>query len=432
MKKFKSQLIALSKNIFLQEFDGETKYHASFSFKNHTEFNCGGAFITWWINDRAFELINCLSKMLLDKYHDFSNFDLKSINEIIKKLYMDVCSDKNLFNIEDVFFARKNTLFECINADVGIDAVMTKITEKLFSMIRSDVSENLNLYTIPKIKGESFYIESAGIHIVDKNDKGYWNKLSSKIKTLKYYNPEKGSFYDDNKRLLPEVKYDFNYLIGIEESGLSDSSSEYSYLKLKNLISVILCFGVNFQHNMFNPFKDTRGWCMRMPIDMQKNVSVTSSIVDNVIPVNIYSIEVKASRIAKIQLWYESFSKLDMLKRKRIEICGHFINNAMRMTNTEAYIYYFTSLDALFGEKFKVGESITLGVEKLPNSAKWTEKIKYLYDLRNEFIHGGARILLEWKDYLKYKNKFDSDPTDDILDLALDSFKNAPEVVFQD
>lgn len=81
------------------------------------------------------------------------------------------------------------------------------------------------------------------------------------------------------------------------------------------------------------------------------------------------------------------------------------------------------------GKRFSVEKSIIEGVKTLQNSNGEDEKIGWLFDLRNELMHGGSRYIEEWSKYLKYRSHFSSYPSDDIEKLAFSSLYNAPFIL---
>ena len=63
-------------------------------------------------------------------------------------------------------------------------------------------------------------------------------------------------------------------------------------------------------------------------------------------------------------------------------------------------------------------ESIINGIQACTSETLWTQKTKWLYDLRSELVHGGARYEKEWKDYERYLAHFETHPFEDVMDLA--------------
>ena len=59
-------------------------------------------------------------------------------------------------------------------------------------------------------------------------------------------------------------------------------------------------------------------------------------------------------------------------------------------------------------------------------SGAFGEKIAWLFDLRNELVHGGSRYVKEWPKYQRYYRHFDTTPSRDIEKLAFAALLRAP------
>ena len=84
------------------------------------------------------------------------------------------------------------------------------------------------------------------------------------------------------------------------------------------------------------------------------------------------------------------------------------------MNGIHQFLYFFIVLDALFGVIGNVEESIKKGISSYLTEPEWQKKIKKLFDLRSELVHGGSSYIEEWKGYDSYVNHFNSSPERDI------------------
>ncbi len=79
------------------------------------------------------------------------------------------------------------------------------------------------------------------------------------------------------------------------------------------------------------------------------------------------------------------------------------------------FMHFFIALDALFGERNKVEDSIVSGIKKIfPNNTKWDIRAKKLFELRSELVHGGSSSIDEWNNLAYYRRNFYSDPLYDV------------------
>lgn len=122
--------------------------------------------------------------------------------------------------------------------------------------------------------------------------------------------------------------------------------------------------------------------------------------------------------------WNSRRDRLAPPARSRINTALRFINLAMCSKDISAYINYFISIDALFGEYGKVESGILAGVQDVCSLPGGREKIDWLFALRNEIVHGGSRSVHEWARYPRYLKHFESDPVRDIEEISLDCIRN--------
>lgn len=103
---------------------------------------------------------------------------------------------------------------------------------------------------------------------------------------------------------------------------------------------------------------------------------------------------------------------------------SHFIHYAIIADDLERFIHFFIALDALFGERDKVEETITNGIKQtFPGDLRWAERAQWLFDLRSELIHGGSCRIEDWKDFGRYRRYFKSNPLTDVGIAAMTALR---------
>lgn len=98
----------------------------------------------------------------------------------------------------------------------------------------------------------------------------------------------------------------------------------------------------------------------------------------------------------------------------------------MNSDDIESYVNYYIALDALFGERGSVETSILNGLKELKLEKSDEDKASWLFDLRNDLVHGGSRCVKDWSKYQRYYRHFDSRPEKDIERLAFSALNRAP------
>ncbi|MGP4734389.1 MULTISPECIES: hypothetical protein [unclassified Psychrobacter] len=75
MKKLVGQVIALTKNILLNEPEDKKLGMEQFSAGRTNPFSFGGFGIEWWYTEAAYKLVENISFMIITEYPSFSDCD---------------------------------------------------------------------------------------------------------------------------------------------------------------------------------------------------------------------------------------------------------------------------------------------------------------------------------------------------------------------
>ncbi|NYR10386.1 HEPN domain-containing protein [Psychrobacter sp. BI730] len=424
MKKLIGQVIALTKNILLNEPEDKKLGMEQFSAGRTDPFSFGGFGIEWWYTEAAYKLVENISFMIITEYPSFSDCDHKSIQTSVRSTLREICVDKHVFNSDDVCFGRKKTLFECRSVS-NTEYFAKYLLEKIIKNVKSSITDWCVIYTAPRISGDTFFIESERIHVIHKSDKSYWSRLSDIGYVTNDINPETGNYKDRETTQFSRLSYE--YLFITESRGTLSGSRFSSSLKLRKLFSVI--YAVSTKNRLHKVMARAYSHSMQIP-HKDSNINMfTTSEIGKLLPYYLEEKVLNAEDINKIKAWYELEARLPKGQRDRINKCAHFINKGMNSKDIESYIQYFVALDALYGNRGSVEKSIVNGVSELPQNNGWKEKITWLFDLRNELVHGGSRFIEEWPDYMRYYKHFNSEPALDIEQLAFLALSSMPSIL---
>lgn len=423
MKKLIGQIIALTKNIRLNEPEDKKFGMEQFAAGKTDPFSFGGFGIEWWYTKAAYKLVENISFMITTEYPSFSDCNHKSIQNIVRTTLREVCVDKHIFNSDDVCFGRKKTLFECCSVS-NTEYFAKYLLDKIVENVESSIIDWCVIYTAPRISGDSFVIESEKVHVIHKTDRSYWSKLSDIGYATNEINPETGNCKDGMATLFSRLSYE--YLFVTETRGTVNDSRFSSSLKLRKLFSVI--YAVSTKNRLLKVMAEPYSYSMHIPHKNSNINMFTTSEIGKLLPYYSKEKVLNAEDINKIKVWYELEARLPKEQRERINKCAHFINKGMNSKDIESYIQYFVALDALYGNRGSVEKSIVNGVSQLPKNKDWKEKITWLFDLRNELVHGGSRFIQEWPDYMRYYKHFNSEPASDIEQLAFLALSSMPSI----
>jgi len=119
--------------------------------------------------------------------------------------------------------------------------------------------------------------------------------------------------------------------------------------------------------------------------------------------------------IVHIKHWYSAYQSANEERQRRAITASHYVHHAIMADGFERFIHYYISLDAVFGERYKVEESIKSAFLRIfPNDPKWVYRADRLFDLRNALIHGGTSSIDGWKDLKSYMRHVKSSPLEDV------------------
>lgn len=424
MKNLLGQIVALTKNIKLKK-PSESNYgmeQFSAGRKDPTML-FGGIGITWWYTKNAYRAIENISFIICSEIREFKDCDHKTIQDCIKSTLREICVEEPAFDGDAILFSEKESLFECRKTD-NIELFSSHIAQYLFEKIRDSISKWCIIYTPPRLTGESFSIESEKLHIINKKDKASWKTLEQEGYLINEIDQETGSYRSGGATPFTLKSYDY-YIIS-KEQGTKKGSNFNASLKIRTLLSVTT--SVASPKHRLKVAEKPHSLSLQIPNKSSGIRTITISEIGNLTPYYADRNTLSPSDINEILNWYRVENSLNTEERNRIRKCAHFVSRGENSDDPDSFIYYFVALDALFGNRGSVEKSIGLGVSLLPSSNTWSEKFSWLFELRNELVHGGSRFIEEWARYMKYYRHFSTEPSHDMEQLSFLALRSAPKL----
>lgn len=428
VKPLLSQIVRLTKSILLCPLDPQKRPSAQFIAGKHAPFGFpNGIGITWWYSDDTFHAIDAVVTLLTQESPDFRDCDPESVSDVVTKTLQEICVDKTVFNVDMLFFGHNNTLFDCRAASVAHFA--EAIQKAMEINLRLLICGRCTLYTVPRFKVTSFLLENESIHVISKSDRIAWQLLVDKGYEFNGWTPEVPNVGSREDRTFAPPA-DFECVLIAEEHGTQKGSRFSSILRFRKLIAVL--FSIASQRAAY-PYHKAMArpseFCMQFPHKSGLASTISRTDCGALVPYFTSDIQIGPDEVTAIQNWYEACVTCNQDVQRRIEKGAHFLNRAMNSDDIEAYVNYFVTLDALFGQRGSVESSILAGVQALGIGPELEEKTPWLFDLRNEIVHGGSRYINEWPKYTRYTQHFRTKPDADIRTLAQLAVLNAPRVL---
>lgn len=427
MRKIIGHIIALTKSIWLVQPLSEHGYMAQFIVGKKQSFAFSGGFgISWWYTKSSFKSVESIASMLVESRDEFADCDLDSVEDVVRNTLTEICVDDRIFAADNVCFAKRQTLFECRSAATTAE-FGSLILHEIIKNLNNQLTNRCTVYVAPRISGPSFDIATAGISVISRTDANAWEGILRKRYQTNGWNPATGNYAHDKSTVFSMLAY--NYVFVCEEHGTQKGTTFASGLKLRRFFSVI--FAVVSARSVAALIKSSAvpyRMCLQFPGPGGQDALITTSEIGLLIPYYVNDQVLTSDNVSEIQAWFDAVDKTSRESASRIEKGAHFINKAMNSDDIESYVNYFVALDALFGERGSVEASILAGVKSLGLGQSMEEKTPWLFELRNELVHGGSRYIKEWPKHHRYYRHFDSKPDQDIEKLAFAALLKAPNV----
>lgn len=277
---------------------------------------------------------------------------------------------------------------------------------------------------MPHISGVSFFSKKIGAGLIDPDGEGDLMNWVHRNFELATWNSVTKNFDDADRMLGNEA---FTYLgISIEE-GTGDWAFEQANLKLRVLLAVAIAVisskdpSASLAASIALP---PRAW-IQFP-EIGSGDGWSGSVSDPLLPYLASRKLITGTIVLEIEAWFDRCDLLAPDIKIRINKGAYYVNLALNAKGMVKFIFYYIALDSLFGKRRDVEAAIQKGIENF--SCEFANRSSWLFDLRNEIVHGGSRTLKEWPRYEKYVNHFDTEPLADIERIAMNCLYRAAQV----
>jgi hypothetical protein len=423
-----SQIVGLTRHILLRPDAGLKLPSAQFIAGQQTPgFLSGGLGLEWWYAEGTFHAIETVARLAIESAPEFKDCDIGSACSVVTTTLQEKCVDSSLFDVHEMAFGQHRTLFECLATDVPHFAAA--IAGAIANNIRARMGKRCTIYAVPRLQSPSFQLAGEPVRLIAKEDDTAWQSLVSDGYSFDGWTPSRPTTnVAAHAALAPPSN--FSCVLVAEHTGTLDGTRFASLLSLRRFLAVMVAAASvrqdrTYSKAMAQPFD----FCIQFPHVSCPDSGYVRTWCDPLLPYFASDIAVDPNTLAMIDGWYAAWSTCSQPARSRIEKGAHFLNRGMNADDVEAFIGNFVALDALFGVRGDVEKSILAGVRSLNIDPSYTDKVSWLFELRNELVHGGSRLISEWPKYLRYTEHFRTSPKADVVKLAQLAVLRAPEVL---
>ena len=412
------QIIKLAKSIALQEPIDKKGFKLEFIARiPRLELTGIGPTVTLWKTEGSFQAIKNIARMIRSCHPETADCDTKTIEDLTMKTIEDLILDENVFQAGCILASSQRTLADC-RVDQDISEFSNKIYIQLMAQVRTSINHWCNVIGVPRVICDSFDIPQAQITLISRMDTSKWEEVvSTKYKTSKWSHML-GCFPDSGGVQL--FGFECRSLVIHQAHGSQQGTKFSSRLEFARFFALLYAtLTVEEDKRLLRARAEPYRWCIQFPSRSSSGLGATQSELDEaVFPFFCEDFKLNHYAVESMQNWYLALAGLADARRVRVQKACHFVNRGMMTHGLDSYVKFFISLDALYGEAGGVEDSIQRGIEFLPIDTSLKKRISWLYDLRNELVHGGSRFCAEWRDYDRYYLHFRTKPEEDIKRIS--------------
>lgn len=385
--------------------------------------------MTWWYSDDTWPALDGAAAVIVSHEAEFRDCDLETVRETIKNTVELLASNRDVFDVSKVVRARTGTLFEA-RAISDIPTFAQVLLREIHGNLRSQICKSCTVYVVPRFKTASFRVEQDELTIINKEDSEAWRVLGEKGYAFEGWSPLTPYLSDRRDEGVFTPKQKFECVLVSEKYGTSRGSRFGSILAFRAFLAVLFSTASEYApHRIHKAAADPPEFCVQFPhSSCSPDRNLQRKDCSPLVPHYASDIDVPPEAISRILGWYAACDRCGNEGADRLRKGAHFLNRGMNSRGVEAFLNYFIVLDALFGSRGAVETSITHGVADLKLGAEFTEKTRWLFELRSELVHGGSRHIEEWPKYSRYVKHFRSKPFDDVMALAQKVLLRAPNL----
>jgi hypothetical protein len=422
LKKIKSKVLHLTKEVRFQKTPNTTEYPSSFFAGKNPFPILETSPIEWWITKDGLNCCKNIANMAIDYDPQLQGGDKESFYKFVEKSLQENANNTKIFNVDKIYFKQVSNLFEA-RAVEDIEVFVLHLWSEIHEKLVKSITDWLILYPLHQVKSPSFILGFDGVSILSSNDIHRWQELSEHYSDANYWNPLSGTWIKEIKRDSFKDFLSVSTWLICEVSGTALGSRKVAARQMRTLIAVLFSNLENkVPHLLYKSGADKVSYSIQFPKDAaQVGYGCECADIGNLLPpLLVENINVQPETLSEVQKWYiERASSTDPVKQK-ITKASHYIHYGIVHDDRERFLNFFFALDALFGERNNVKESIINGVKQtFSMNISWEERAEKLFQLRSELVHGGVSEINDWEKLDSYQQYFKSQPLEDVKTAAM-------------
>jgi len=384
-------------------------------------FSVGSHQFSWWLTRQAIAETREVAEMIRGLEPEFAYASSAAIQQEIDRVLRATLLDGSLFDQRKISTG-KSSLFD---AAVGnAKEFASELLEKILDAIRELQPTWLILYPLRGVVSQSHEVGFDGLSVMAPTDANTWQGYASRYPRTTSFNPAEGS---PERFSAPTVwgiesptartNRPFTWLI-CEVKGTKSGVIRIAANRMRMFLALLFARWHPTSADFFiikSDLGEHRCSLQFAPTGNRDQDAISCGTIGRLMPSLPIDFRISEQSIVHIKRWYSAYQSADEEKQRRANTASHYVHHAIMADGFERFIHYYISLDALFGERYKVEENIKSALLRMfSNDPKWVYRADRLFDLRNALIHGGTSSMDGWKDLTGYMRHVKSSPLEDV------------------
>jgi hypothetical protein len=387
--------------------------------------------VQWWFQPHAIVETRELAEMIQKLDSEYADASVAAIQIEIDRVLKANFLDRSLFDLRKIKIG-KSTLFDAVLGDVK--DFSRRLWERILKAVKELQPAWLILYPLRGVVSNSFEIGFDGLSVMASIDTDQWQSYSSSYPRTTSFKPAEGS---PERFSAPTVwgiesptadaNRHFTWLI-CEARGTQSGVTRVAAGRMRTLLALLFAQWHPRDADFFvikSDLGEHRCSLQFAPAGNRDENAIACGTIGRLMPSLPIDFGISANNIAQVRRWYSAYATSDGEMQRRAITASHYIHHAIMADGLERFLHYYISLDAMFGERYKVEESIKKALMKMfPNDQAWEYRADRLFDLRNALVHGGTSTIDGWKDLKAYMRHVKTSPVEDVGRAAMTGLRS--------
>ena len=379
-----------------------------------------GIGLTWWLTRRGFDVRDELAEMLVSARADLG-LDRETVGSLVEKVLQQNATNRDLFKRDS--FVAGGTLFDSrVSSPPEVAAkLLTLISEAAIAAVH----DWLVVVPLPRIHVASSAVGSDDLWLIAAGDDAAWQELGVDFVSARRWNSRTGHGDPRDGSVMAPLPAD-SWLV-CRVKGTTGGARIRARERMRTWLALMFSnLHLREIDVLMRSAATNSPWGLLFAETSSRSGYIHTTIGD-LLPPLAADIHLSEDVIEATRRWDQARQALPADGSKRATVASHFVHYALVADGLEQFVHFFIALDAMFGLRGDVENTIAKGVRYVfSDSLEWERRARKLFNLRSELLHGGASSVADWSGYSPYVKHYRSSPNQDVATMALHALAAYP------